>query len=1316
MLITGSALGDRLSGTSGNDTILGLGGNGTINGEAGDDSIAGGDGGDVINAGDGADTVLGGAGADSILGGVDNDSIDGGAGNDTINGGLGIDTINGGAGDDLLIVDYSGNMYEGSPGRIESYVYNPAAANSLSGYFYAYYGYYDEVSFTNIERLQITGTGANDQITTGSGNDTIIAGDGNDTIDAGSGNNSINGGAGDDTIDAGSGNNSIDGGSGYDTLNNANFSESTAALTINNPAGSITLSNGTFVANIEAFTNLSTGSGDDTIAFTTRGNDSIATNGGNDTINGGLGFDTMDGGTGTDLLIIDYSANTQTQYGIFSELEDRTLSSLSGYLFTYSDFDSGIANDDRVLFSNIEIFRITGTSKADWIVTGGGNDTINGGGGDDTIDAGAGNDTLQGGSGDDTIDGGTGINRVVFSGNRADYSISTIGGSFGGTTTVVDLQPTINGNDGTDTLTGVGLLQFLDQLYAINTPPLTVADSATTTEDTAISISLAGIIANDSDAEGDPLSITGISAVTNGTAYISGGNLVFTPAANFNGTGVVTYTLSDGFTTTPGTLSIAVTPVNDPPTATNLSAEEQYSPNTPQNLIDIVVSDIDSPNVSATLTISNLSAGSLSTATVNGVSSSFSGGVWSASGAIASVNALLAGVSYLPATGFNSSFSIATNVSDGEAPALTGTKQFKTASILDFADFSFRVNEDGTPIQAITINRSGNLSGSVSASIQLTPGTATPWLDYQAETIPIEFGDGVATKIVTAPIINDDLYEGDETIQLSLIDPQGGAVLGTQTTATLTIVDDDLPQRGIIYLNSGSYTVGEDRTGYIRLVRSNGSDGEVSVTITPADGSAFAPSDYTNTPITVIFADGETNKTVAIPVVDDSVYEATETVNLTLSNPTGGATLGTQQTAILNIVDNDAVPGTIQFSNTTYSINENGTPVTAATLTRTNGSDGEVSATIYLSNGSATSGSDYNNSSIAVSFANGETTKTVTIPIIDDNNFEDTETLHLSLANPTNSATIGTQNSAIVSIIDNDFKPTLSVNINADQITEGHSIQGTVIRNTNTTKALTVTLINSDTSQLTIPTTVTIPIGSTSANFTIKAVDDTLIELSKNYTVIATAQGFVSSSDSLAVLDNDAVTLSLSVNTNNINENGGKILATITRNIVTDTPLQVQLSSNDTTEATVPSTVIIGANQASATFEITGVDDLLLDGTQSVIITVKPTYTSSNLTLDTGNATRTINVLDNESPSLQITIGKDVISETGTATATITRNTDTNNELIVTLTSSDTSEATVPNTVTIPIGKTSAIVTITGVSDGINDGSQSVTIAASANG
>jgi hypothetical protein len=473
----------------------------------------------------------------------------------------------------------------------------------------------------------------------------------------------------------------------------------------------------------------------------------------------------------------------------------------------------------------------------------------------------------------------------------------------------------------------------------------------------------------------------------------------------------------------------------------------------------------------------------------------------------------------------------------------------------------------------------------------------------------------------------------------------------------------------------------------VTLTRTGGSNGEVSVTLTPDGGTATAGIDYNNTPITVTFANGETSKTVTIPINNDTVYEPTETVNLTLSSPTGGATLGTQTTAVLNIIDNDAVPGVLSFSNAAYNINENGTPVTQVTINRTGGSDGAVSATVTLSNGTATAGSDYVATPITVNFANGETSKTVTIPIINDTVLENTETINLTLTNLTGGATINdAQKSAIVNILDDDFKPTLTVNFNPQQVNEGNTIQGTVTRNTDTIQPLTVTLVNSENSQITVPTTVTIPVGATSANFNITAVDDTLIELPKNYTIIASASGFVSGQNTVAIIDNDAVSLSLTFDPNNINENGGKVLATVTRNIVTDTPLEVQLSSSDTTEATTPQAVIIPANQASVTFEIQGVDDTILDGTQPVIITAKPTYTGTNLAIDAGQATANLNVTDNESPSLNLTVDKNIISETGTATATITRNTATTEALTVTLTSGDTTEATVPNTVTIPVG------------------------------
>ena len=162
--------------------------------------------------------------------------------------------------------------------------------------------------------------------------------------------------------------------------------------------------------------------------------------------------------------------------------------------------------------------------------------------------------------------------------------------------------------------------------------------------------------------------------------------MTFTPAANFNGNFSIATSVSDGVAPAiTGTKAFTGTAVNAAPMATNLSAAESYTEDTPLNLIDIVVSDVDSANVTATLTLSNVAAGSLTTATSGAVTSTYIAGtgVWTASGAIADVNALLAGVAFTPAANFNGSFSIATSVSDGVAPAITGTKAFTGTAVND---------------------------------------------------------------------------------------------------------------------------------------------------------------------------------------------------------------------------------------------------------------------------------------------------------------------------------------------------------------------------------------------------------------------------------------------------------------------------------------------------------------------------------------------------------------------------------------------------------------------------------------------------------
>jgi subtilisin family serine protease len=203
----------------------------------------------------------------------------------------------------------------------------------------------------------------------------------------------------------------------------------------------------------------------------------------------------------------------------------------------------------------------------------------------------------------------------------------------------------------------------------------------------------------------------------------------------------------------------------------------------------------------------------------------------------------------------------------------------------------------------ITVTRTGVAVGTMSANYAVSAGTATSGSDFTARTGKLSFTAGQTSKTFTVSIRRDTLNEADKTINLSLSDPVGG-LLGSQSTATLTVNDDDAA--GTVQFSLPTYTVSESgRRATITVTRTGGSASGVGVTYATSDGTATAGSDYTATSGTLTFAANQTSKTFTVPVTNDSLVEGNETINLTLSNPTGGAALGAQSTAELTISDND---------------------------------------------------------------------------------------------------------------------------------------------------------------------------------------------------------------------------------------------------------------------------------------------------------------------------------------------------------------------------------------------------------------------------
>ncbi|NMO16819.1 tandem-95 repeat protein [Pyxidicoccus fallax] len=94
-----------------------------------------------------------------------------------------------------------------------------------------------------------------------------------------------------------------------------------------------------------------------------------------------------------------------------------------------------------------------------------------------------------------------------------------------------------------------------------------MSDAAATHEDTAVVIPATTLLANDTDADGDSLTVTAVGTATHGAVTLAGGSVTFTPEANFSGTATFEYTVSDGTSTRAATVTVTVHPVQDAPVA-----------------------------------------------------------------------------------------------------------------------------------------------------------------------------------------------------------------------------------------------------------------------------------------------------------------------------------------------------------------------------------------------------------------------------------------------------------------------------------------------------------------------------------------------------------------------------------------------------------------------------------------------------------------------------------------------------------------------------------------------------------------------------
>jgi large repetitive protein len=288
--------------------------------------------------------------------------------------------------------------------------------------------------------------------------------------------------------------------------------------------------------------------------------------------------------------------------------------------------------------------------------------------------------------------------------------------------------------------------------------------------------------------------------------------------------------------------------------------------------------------------------------------------------------------------------------------------------------------------------------------------------DYQAASGTLTFAPGETSKTINVVVYGDAMVEPNEKFEVYLHNPVGTSV--SDRTGVGTIVNDDTYVTPGISIGDATVTEGNAGTAYATLTVTLTSAAAMDVTVqyVTADGSAAAGSDYVAASGTLTFAAGETSRTVTVLVYGDRLGEPNETFFVNLSSPTN-ATIGDGQ-ALGIIVDDEP---RISISDVTKSEGKKGkTTLFTFTVTLSAAYDQAVTMSFATVNGTATTGdSDYIAKTGTLTFAPGETTKTITIEVKGDSKKEANETFYLDLfGNSSNS--LFTKNRGIGMILNDD--------------------------------------------------------------------------------------------------------------------------------------------------------------------------------------------------------------------------------------------------------------------------------------------------------
>ncbi|EJG0420007.1 tandem-95 repeat protein [Vibrio parahaemolyticus] len=281
----------------------------------------------------------------------------------------------------------------------------------------------------------------------------------------------------------------------------------------------------------------------------------------------------------------------------------------------------------------------------------------------------------------------------------------------------------------------------------VNDAPVAKDDTATTQEDTAVTID---VLPNDTDVDGDKLSIQSASVPSDqGTVEIVDGKLVFTPAKNFHGDAEITYTVSDGALTGQATVKVTVNAVNDTPVVESNIADQALAEDFTPYTIDLNTAFSDVDNVDGELTFSVSGNSNIQVAIVNGIAT------------------------ITPTADWNGSETLTFTATDPSGESVSQTVDFTVAPVVDIEADSADVVEDTPTIIKVLGNDTFEGKDKV--------------VSLDAENGP-KNGTVIVNNDGTVTYTPDDNYVGKDTF--TYVVTSGGVSESTTVTVNVTPVND----------------------------------------------------------------------------------------------------------------------------------------------------------------------------------------------------------------------------------------------------------------------------------------------------------------------------------------------------------------------------------------------------------------------------------------------------------------------------------------------------------------------------------------------